>query len=256
MVGHRGDAHDDRVRRPTDHLRLVRPRGVDRRGGGELRQAPVRIREALDWIAHDLTTICRLPLRPARSEVTTALSSAAIRARKLHKRLHTHCTFDAEQVHLNAKAPFSGVFAEPLTDSNLRPPPYHRATRRNGGQGREAAGTEVPQEEGIARRRVTSRGLRCPRWCSLSVPSRVRRLRARGSRDSRCRSDGRRQCCLPSNMGAAASRRVRRWESPLSPCGMWRRWLRQSTSRARRRLGRTRSRTGCRRSFRRGRPGT
>jgi len=34
--------------------------------------------------------------------------------RKLHKRLHTHCTFDAEQIGLNAKAPVSGAFAEAL----------------------------------------------------------------------------------------------------------------------------------------------
>ena len=35
------------------------------------------------------------------------------RARKLHKRLHTHRTFDAEQVDLNEKAPTCGAFAEP-----------------------------------------------------------------------------------------------------------------------------------------------
>ena len=64
-----------------------------------------------------------------------------------------------------------GLFESPLTDSNRRPPPYHRATRRERRARPEAAGTEVPQEEGIARRRVTSRGLRCPRWCSLRVPS-------------------------------------------------------------------------------------
>jgi hypothetical protein len=33
--------------------------------------------------------------------------------RKLHKRLHTHRTFDPEQVDLNAKAPACGAFAEP-----------------------------------------------------------------------------------------------------------------------------------------------
>src|SRR4051794_10082960 len=32
---------------------------------------------------------------------------------KLHKRLHTHCTFDEEQVVLNGKAPTCGAFAEP-----------------------------------------------------------------------------------------------------------------------------------------------
>ena len=35
------------------------------------------------------------------------------RARKLHKRLHTHRTFDEEQVKLNEKAPTCGAFAEP-----------------------------------------------------------------------------------------------------------------------------------------------
>ena len=43
----------------------------------------------------------------------------------------------------------------------------------NRGQGGEAAGTKVPQGEGIARRRVTARGRAYPRWCSLSVPSRT-----------------------------------------------------------------------------------
>jgi hypothetical protein len=33
--------------------------------------------------------------------------------RKLHKRLHTHRTFDAQQVELNEKAPTCGAFAEP-----------------------------------------------------------------------------------------------------------------------------------------------
>ena len=58
----------------------------------------------------------------------------------------------------------------PLTDSNRRPPPYHRAARGKCGQSREAAGTNAAQEEGIARTRVTAGALCCPRWCSLSVP--------------------------------------------------------------------------------------
>ena len=33
--------------------------------------------------------------------------------RKLHKRLHTHRTFDEEQILLNRKAPQCGAFAEP-----------------------------------------------------------------------------------------------------------------------------------------------
>jgi hypothetical protein len=61
-------------------------------------------------------------------------------------------------------------FQSPLTDSNRRPLLTIEQRGGNRGQGREAAGTEVPQEEGIARRRVTSRGLRCSRWCSLNVP--------------------------------------------------------------------------------------
>jgi hypothetical protein len=39
--------------------------------------------------------------------------------RKLHERLHTHRTFDDEQVRLNEKAPISGAFAEP--SSGLEP---------------------------------------------------------------------------------------------------------------------------------------
>jgi hypothetical protein len=35
------------------------------------------------------------------------------RTRKLHERLHTHRTFDKDQVHLNEKAPTCGAFAEP-----------------------------------------------------------------------------------------------------------------------------------------------
>jgi hypothetical protein len=44
-----------------------------------------------------------------------------------------------------------------------------REVRR--GQGRELAGTKAAHDEGIARRRVTAHARRCPRWCSLSVPS-------------------------------------------------------------------------------------
>jgi hypothetical protein len=43
----------------------------------------------------------------------TARLESELRARKLHKRLHTHRTFDEEQVALNAKAPTCGAFAEP-----------------------------------------------------------------------------------------------------------------------------------------------
>src|SRR5919204_520470 len=50
--------------------------------------------------------------------------------------------------------------------------------QRNGtrGQARQAAGTKIPQAEGIPRRPVAERGRACPRWCYLSVP-----LRRRGS---------------------------------------------------------------------------
>jgi hypothetical protein len=40
----------------------------------------------------------------------------------------------------------------------------------DGGHARETAGTKAAHEEGIARRRMTARARRCPRWCSLSVP--------------------------------------------------------------------------------------
>jgi hypothetical protein len=43
--------------------------------------------------------------------------------------------------------------------------------RRDGkrGQAREAPGTKIQQAGGIAEGRVTVRGRRCSRWCSLSV---------------------------------------------------------------------------------------
>jgi hypothetical protein len=37
----------------------------------------------------------------------------AVTSVKLHQRLHTHRTFDREQVDLNEKAPTRGAFAEP-----------------------------------------------------------------------------------------------------------------------------------------------
>jgi hypothetical protein len=46
--------------------------------------------------------------------------------RKLHERLHTHRTFDDEQVRLNEKAPISGAFAEPSSGLEPETPPYHR----------------------------------------------------------------------------------------------------------------------------------
>jgi hypothetical protein len=45
---------------------------------------------------------------------------------KAPKRLHTHRTFDAEQVGLNEKAPISGAFAEPSDGLEpSTPSPYH-----------------------------------------------------------------------------------------------------------------------------------
>src|SRR5690348_16353002 len=51
--------------------------------------------------------------RNAAPPRVTAPLESELRARKLHKRLHTHCTFDEEQVALNEKAPMCGAFAEP-----------------------------------------------------------------------------------------------------------------------------------------------
>ncbi len=42
--------------------------------------------------------------KPRSPDLVFGADAVDSRARKLHKRLHTHCTFDAEQVHLNAKA--------------------------------------------------------------------------------------------------------------------------------------------------------
>jgi hypothetical protein len=67
------------------------------------------------------------------------------------------------------------VFASLLTDSNRRPPPYHRATRREARAKEGSRGHESRARRIIARGRVTGRGRACPRWCSLSVPSRARR---------------------------------------------------------------------------------
>jgi hypothetical protein len=58
----------------------------------------------------------------AASPRIAATLRAELRARKLHKQLHTHRTFGAEQVDLNEKLPTCRAFAEPSTDSNRRPP--------------------------------------------------------------------------------------------------------------------------------------
>jgi hypothetical protein len=52
---------------------------------------------------------------PRRASITSAhlRMDHAFATRKLHKRLHTHRTFDVEQVVLNEKAPTCGAFAEP-----------------------------------------------------------------------------------------------------------------------------------------------
>src|ERR671937_3048822 len=59
----------------------------------------------------------------------------------------------------------------PLTDSNRRPCPYHRATRR---EGRARPGSRGHESRARRRNRPKGsnpRGRACPRWCSLSVPS-------------------------------------------------------------------------------------
>jgi hypothetical protein len=53
------------------------------------------------------------------------LADGGSSTRKLHKRLHTHCTIDDVQVDLNAKPRRAALLQSPLTDSNRRPPPYH-----------------------------------------------------------------------------------------------------------------------------------
>src|SRR5581483_9790665 len=63
---------------------------------------------------------------PCTFDLLFRAEEVASRARKLHKRLHTHRTHDEEQVVLNGKSPRAGILQSPLTDSNRRPPPYHR----------------------------------------------------------------------------------------------------------------------------------
>src|SRR5439155_1303067 len=54
----------------------------------------------------------------------------AFSTRKLHKRLHPCPQRPSDRLNTYGKAPISGLLQSPLTDSNRRPPPYHRATRR------------------------------------------------------------------------------------------------------------------------------
>src|SRR2546423_14608880 len=65
-----------------------------------------------------------MPAKSTRSKRSASVARTPSRARKLHKRLHTHCTFDLEQVERNEKAPISGAFAEPSDGLDRRPPPY------------------------------------------------------------------------------------------------------------------------------------
>src|SRR5436190_4449947 len=48
-----------------------------------------------------------------------------LRARKLHKRLHTQRTLRSLQIDPNTNQRRAALLQSPLTDSNRRPPPYH-----------------------------------------------------------------------------------------------------------------------------------
>jgi hypothetical protein len=63
-------------------------------------------------------------------------------------------------------------YLSPLTDSNRRPPAYHRATSRDARASAGRGGHESPEWQEIVRGEVTAGGRCCPRWCSLSVPRR------------------------------------------------------------------------------------
>src|SRR4029450_2503102 len=60
---------------------------------------------------------------PPRGSV--GLPESDFSTRELHKRLDTHCTLEPMQVRQSEKPALSTGFAEPLTDSNRRPPSYH-----------------------------------------------------------------------------------------------------------------------------------
>jgi hypothetical protein len=51
---------------------------------------------------------------PRNIRVDSVSADAALRARKLHKRLHTHRTFDKKQVDLNGKPRACGAFCRAL----------------------------------------------------------------------------------------------------------------------------------------------
>lgn len=80
-------------------------------------------------------------------------------------------TFAEEQVHLNERSADVRFFCRALFRTRTGDPLLTIERRTgNGGHSREAAGTKIPQTEGIDYERLTARGRACSRWCSLSVP--------------------------------------------------------------------------------------
>src|SRR5207248_6043076 len=80
------------------------------------------------------------------------------RTRKLHKRLHTHRTFNNEQVGLNEKAPTCGAFAEPSDGLEPSTPsiPWRCSAqaRRASERRRPRAGAAASSASGAASRRL------------------------------------------------------------------------------------------------------
>ena len=80
------------------------------------RSRPQRRRDTEHRLTHDIDVwVARVGWRCTRQEQPPKTKFST---RKLHKRLHTHCTIDDEQVNVNAKAPTYGALQSPLTDSN------------------------------------------------------------------------------------------------------------------------------------------
>src|SRR5437764_3052310 len=81
--------------------------------------------------------------------------------------------FPSRQQKKQLFAASSWFQVSPLTDSNRRPPPYHRAARR---EARARAGTRGHESPARRRKRPKTSDrawTRVPRLCSLSVPSRT-----------------------------------------------------------------------------------
>src|SRR5919198_6309922 len=117
----RAGGRADRLRRETSRLQPA--------------QADVRSSSASAFVSPTGVRLANEGVKSGSLTASNDTGSAALEAESPFE-LHTHRTFDKQQVLLNEKRRRAALLQSPLPDSNRRPPPYHVIRAATGGNPR------------------------------------------------------------------------------------------------------------------------